>query len=78
MAIQMDRRTFLHLITSGLSLTFLGSQCTSYKTGKNPNIVIIVADDLGWNDVSYHGSEIRTPNIDRIAKEGELDWHLDY
>ncbi|MBW2271298.1 MAG: sulfatase-like hydrolase/transferase [Deltaproteobacteria bacterium] len=33
-----------------------------------------MADDLGWADVSYHGSEIRTPNIDRIAHEGiELD-----
>jgi arylsulfatase A-like enzyme len=35
---------------------------------------MIVADDLGWNDVGYHGSEIKTPNIDRIAREGlELD-----
>ena len=39
-----------------------------------PNIVVIVADDLGWNDVGYHGSEILTPHIDRIAAEGiELD-----
>jgi len=39
-----------------------------------PNIIIILADDLGWRDVGYHGSEIQTPNIDRIAAEGiELD-----
>jgi arylsulfatase A-like enzyme len=42
--------------------------------GKQPNILIILADDLGWNDVGYHGSPIETPNIDRIANEGiELD-----
>ncbi len=35
-----------------------------------PNIVIIVSDDLGWGDVSYHESVIPTPNIDRFVNEG--------
>lgn len=35
-----------------------------------PNIVIIVADDMGWGDVGFHGSEIRTPHIDQLAREG--------
>ncbi len=39
-----------------------------------PHILLILADDLGWRDVGYHGSEIETPHIDRIAREGvELD-----
>ncbi|WP_018630182.1 arylsulfatase B [Niabella aurantiaca] len=35
-----------------------------------PNIVIIVADDMGWGDVGFHGSEIRTPHLDGLAREG--------
>ncbi len=35
-----------------------------------PNIVIIVADDMGWKDVGFHGAEFPTPHIDRIAREG--------
>lgn len=37
-----------------------------------PNIVLIMADDMGWSDIGCYGSEIPTPNIDRIAAEGML------
>ena len=37
-----------------------------------PNVVLIVPDDLGRHDVSFHGGSIATPNIDRIAAEGVL------
>lgn len=43
---------------------------------ERPNILFILADDLGWEDVSFHGSSIRTPSIDRLACEGiELQQH---
>ena len=35
-----------------------------------PNVVVILADDMGWGDVGWHGSEIKTPNLDRLAKAG--------
>ena len=38
--------------------------------GASPNILFVVADDYGYNDVGYHGSELVTPAIDALAKEG--------
>src|SRR5947199_8081380 len=35
-----------------------------------PSILIILADDLGWSDLGCYGGEIRTPNLDALAKTG--------
>ncbi|RLS47646.1 MAG: hypothetical protein DWH88_05215, partial [Planctomycetota bacterium] len=35
-----------------------------------PNLLIILADDLGYSDIGCQGSEIPTPNLDRLAKNG--------
>ena len=55
-----------------LILLFVASVALAQKgSGKRPNIVLILADDLGYGDVGFNGQKlIRTPNIDRLAKEG--------
>ena len=42
----------------------------SERLYQEPNIVILLADDLGWADLGFRGSDIETPHIDRLAREG--------
>jgi arylsulfatase len=52
-----------------VQITF--SQSTGAQTGgKRPNIVIILADDMGYSDMGMFGSEIKTPNMDALAMNG--------
>src|ERR1700755_533421 len=43
---------------------------------KRPNIIVILADDMGFSDVGCYGSEIRTPNIDSLANSGVRFTHF--
>lgn len=55
-----------------IGLFLLGTQIPSHaqqKAGK-PNIIVILADDLGFSDLGCFGSEIKTPHLDKLAAEG--------
>ncbi|WDE99323.1 arylsulfatase [Lentisphaera profundi] len=54
-----------------LFLFFPFTQIFSQDSTKLPNVIFILADDLGYGDLSFYGQEkLKTPNIDRLGKEG--------
>jgi len=65
----MDRREFIGSVSAGAAGLSLTSGRAFSKT--RPNVIIIMADDLGHGDLGCYGSElVRTPNIDNMAEEG--------
>ena len=67
----LTRRDFLRTLGAGAALFAMSPQgfCDGGGSQK-PNIVILLADDLGWADVGYHGGHIATSGIDSLAREG--------
>lgn len=61
----MNRRTFL-----ATSLAAGGGGAALGAGRRRPNIVLILADDMGFSDAGCFGGEIRTPNLDRLARQG--------
>jgi len=57
------------LLISGCSLAPKAPPENTTKS-KQPNVLILIADDMGYSDIGAFGSEIQTPNIDSLAKEG--------
>jgi arylsulfatase len=55
------RRAFLTAAAAGFS---------ARAAGRPPNIIVIYADDLGFGDLGCYGSRLRTPHLDRMAREG--------
>ena len=41
----------------------------SGASSDKPNIIFVIADDLGWADIGYHNTEVLTPNLDKLAKQ---------
>jgi len=61
------------LILPVLALAVLipgGAPTTAAAAAPRPHVVYILADDLGWKDVGFHGSDIKTPNLDQLAADG--------
>ena len=66
----MERRDFLKLSALGVAAGAVESSPLAALQPSKPNIIIFLADDMGYSDIGCYGSEIDTPNLDRLAHDG--------
>ena len=72
---EFKRREFLRMIGAGLGASALGAARSAGAaapppSAPRPNIVLIMADDMGFSDIGCYGSELATPTLDRLAAGG--------
>ncbi|MDZ7639638.1 MAG: arylsulfatase [Bryobacterales bacterium] len=66
----MQRRTFLNLAAGASAATLLSPNGARAQNAK-PNIIVILADDIGYGDTGPYGAtKVKTPNLDRMAAQG--------
>lgn len=59
------------LVLAGTSFTGMNHIAAGVGDTMQPNIILLMADDLGWGDVGFNGNrEIKTPNLDQMSREG--------
>lgn len=69
----MTRRTLLRTAGGGALACRFGAAAPAAATSRPPNIIFILADDLGWGDPGCYGNtQLQTPNLDRLAQQGML------
>jgi arylsulfatase A-like enzyme len=63
----------LKWLVGAVAACLLPQSLTAAPVAEKPNIIFILADDMGWGDLSCYGhSELQTPNLDRLAGQGKL------
>jgi arylsulfatase A-like enzyme len=65
-----NRRTLAMSVLGGLAAITASCCSVHVAAADKPNIIVIMADDLGYSDLACYGGEIETPNIDRLAQDG--------